>query len=185
MCECVEGYRRPFEKRNTGRHETFVAFANRSAMTRNFFISAVYVLAFFVAGFSFEVRAAESLKLNPRLDYSSDSEDGPLITGDHLSDGAIAGKPNYIILYGEACYNSKRQARRTVRLYDKYKGRVNFVVVDLDVRSSLAQQELVKKYYTGSIPHVTVLDRTGKAVYDDAGEVDEAKISQILDAALK
>ena len=56
---------------------------------------------------------------------------------------------------------------------------------DLDVRSSLAQQELVKKYYTGSIPHVTVLDRNGKAVYDDAGEVDEAKISQILDAALK
>jgi hypothetical protein len=30
-----------------------------------------------------------------------------------------------------------------------------------------------------------VLDRNGKAVYDDAGEVDEAKISQILDAALK
>ena len=51
---------------------------------------------------------------------------------------------------------------------EKYKDRVNFVVVDLDVRSSPAQQELVKKYYTGTIPHVTVLDRNGKAVYDDA-----------------
>ncbi|MFI5090446.1 MAG: hypothetical protein ACHP7P_10350 [Terriglobales bacterium] len=44
---------------------------------------------------------AENLKLNSRLDYSSDSQDGPLITGDHMEDGAAAGKPNYIIMYGE------------------------------------------------------------------------------------
>ena len=44
---------------------------------------------------------AENLKLNPHLDYSSDSQDGPLITGDHMEDGAVAGKPNYIIFYGE------------------------------------------------------------------------------------
>ena len=34
--------------------------------------------------------AAENLRLNPRLDYASDSHDGPLITGDHLEDGAVA-----------------------------------------------------------------------------------------------
>ena len=44
---------------------------------------------------------AENLKLNSHLDYSSDSQDGPLITGDHMEDGAAAGKPNYIIFYGE------------------------------------------------------------------------------------
>jgi len=44
---------------------------------------------------------AENLKLNSHLDYSSDSQDGPLITGDHMGDGATAGKPNYIIFYGE------------------------------------------------------------------------------------
>jgi hypothetical protein len=44
---------------------------------------------------------AENLKLNSHLDYSSDSQDGPLITGDHMEDGAAAGKPNYIIMYGE------------------------------------------------------------------------------------
>jgi hypothetical protein len=43
---------------------------------------------------------AENLKLNPHLDYSSDSQDGPLITGDHMEDGTAA-KPNYIIIYGE------------------------------------------------------------------------------------
>ena len=64
-------------------------------------------------------------------------------------------------MYGEACYNSKRQARRTVSLYEKYKGRVQFVVVHLDGYLSHSQQELRKKYYRGSIPHVVVLDSSG------------------------
>ena len=45
--------------------------------------------------------AAENLRLNPKLDYTSDSQDGPLITGEHMEDGAAAGKPNYLIFYGE------------------------------------------------------------------------------------
>jgi hypothetical protein len=45
--------------------------------------------------------AAENLRLNPRLDYSSDSQDGPLITGDHLEAGAVRGKPNYVFMFGE------------------------------------------------------------------------------------
>jgi thioredoxin-like negative regulator of GroEL len=70
-------------------------------------------------------------------------------------------------------------------LYEKYRGRVHFVIVDLDQRRSAAQQELVKKYYQGYIPHVTILDENGKAIYDRAGEVDESKISNLLDEALK
>ena len=44
---------------------------------------------------------ADNLKLNSHLDYSSDSQDGPLITGDRMDDGTATGKPNYIIMYGE------------------------------------------------------------------------------------
>ncbi len=47
------------------------------------------------------LRGADNLRLNQRLDYSSDSQDGPLITGDHMGDGAVEGQPNYIIFYGE------------------------------------------------------------------------------------
>ena len=128
---------------------------------------------------------AENLKLNQHLDYSSDSHDGPLITGDRLDDGTVAGKPAYVVIYGEGCFNSKRQARRTVELYEKYRGKVQFVVVDLDKKRSAAQDELVKKFYTGSIPHVAVLDRGGKVVYNAAGEVEEEKISAYLDRALE
>lgn len=138
----------------------------------------------FAIVFALPVFGAENLKLNQHLDYSSDSQDGPLITGDRLDDGAAAGKPTYVIIYGEGCFNSKRQARRTVGLYEKYRGKVQFVVVDLDRKRSAAQDELVKKFYTGSIPHVVVLNRGGKAVYDEAGEVDDGKISNLLDHAL-
>jgi hypothetical protein len=129
--------------------------------------------------------AGENLKLNTKLDYTSDSQDGPLITGDDMGAGFTAGKPTYVLMYGEGCYNSKRQARRTVSLYEKYKGRVQFVVVDLDHRLSPAQQELKKKYYRGYIPHVVVLDAAGAAAYNQSGEVDEGAISGVLDKVLR
>jgi hypothetical protein len=128
--------------------------------------------------------AAENLKLNQHLDYTSDNQDGPLITGDQMEDGTVSGKPTYAIFYGEACFNSKRQARRTVDLYEKYKGRVQFVVVDLDLHQSVKQEKLVKEFYKGSIPHVVVLNRDGRTAYNSAGEVDSAEISKVLEKAL-
>jgi hypothetical protein len=65
-------------------------------------------LAFFAAT-TLSLRASENLHLNPKLDYSSDSLDGPLISGDHMNEATVPGKPNYIIFYGEGCFNSKRQ----------------------------------------------------------------------------
>ena len=128
---------------------------------------------------------AENLKLNEHLDYSSDSHDGPLITGDHLEDGAASDRPTYVIIYGEGCFNSKRQARRTVELYEKYKGKVQFVVVDMDKPRSAAQEDLVKRFYKGYIPHVTVLNRGGKIAYNASGEVEEGEISKVLEKTLK
>ena len=69
-------------------------------------------------------------------------------------------------------------------LYEKYRGRVQFVVIDLDKPRSAAQEELVGRYYTGYIPHITVLDPNGNPVYNQAGEVGESEISRILDALL-
>ena len=129
--------------------------------------------------------AGENLKLNPKLDYTSDSQDGPLITGDSMDAGFIAGKPAYILMYGEGCFNSKRQARRSVSLYEKYKGRVQFVIVDLDRRLSKPQEELQKRYFRGYIPHVVVLDGAGTPVYNASGEVDEAVISGLLDKLVR
>jgi hypothetical protein len=140
--------------------------------------SAVILVVAIVPAF-----AGENLRLNPRLDYTNDSQNGPLITGDRMKDAVAAGKPAYVFMYGEGCFNSKRQARRTVSLYEKYKGQVQFVIIDLDHSLSPAQQELRKKYYKGYIPHVVVLDSSGAALYNSAGEVDESVISPLLDKA--
>ena len=51
----------------------------------------------FAASVALPARAGENLKLNAHLDYSSDSNDGPLITGDHMDEAVVSGKPNYII----------------------------------------------------------------------------------------
>ena len=61
---------------------------------------------------------------------------------------------------------------------------MQFVIIDLDKTRSAEQQQLVKKYYTGYIPHVLVLDAKGSAVYNEAGEVSESKMASILDELL-
>ena len=132
-------------------------------------------------GASVNLRAAENLRLNPRLDYSGDSQDGALIIGDRIEEGVRRGKPNYVFMFGEGCYNSKRQARRSVSLYEKYKGRVQFVIIDLDKPHSSKQQSLIKEHYHGFIPHVAILNSKGVTIYDKAGEVSEDDISRILD----
>jgi hypothetical protein len=124
--------------------------------------------------------AIDNLKLNPQLNYSSDSLDGPLITGDDAQSGFVAGKTNYVIMYGEGCFNSKRQARRTVELYNKYRSQVHFVVVDLDTKRSPEQQKLVKQFYKGYIPHVVVLDANGNALYNSSGEVESKEIEAVF-----
>ena len=146
-------------------------------MRRFCLVSAILLIS--ISGFG-----ADNLRLNQGLDYSSDSLDGPLITGDHMQDGAVQGKPNYIIIYGEGCFNSKRQAKRTMELYNKYRSEVHFVVVDLDVQRSPEQQKLVKQYYKGYIPHVLVLGVRGEALYNQSGEVDSQHIEGIFKSSL-
>lgn len=126
----------------------------------------------------------QPLKLNPHLDYNSDSVDRPLITGNDTETGVIAGKPNYVMIYGEGCFNSKRQARRTVALSQRYGDRVNFIIIDLDKPQSPAQLKLVQRYYEGSIPDLVVLDGSGKAVYNQAGEQSEEVLSHLFDTIL-
>lgn len=147
------------------------------------FISVLTI--FMLAGTAGVSFAATSLKLNPALDCTSDSNDGPLITGEGLSDGSVRkGTPAYIIFYHRECYNSKRQARRTVELYEKYMDKADFIIVDLDTELSKEQDGLRSRFYRNYIPHVTVIDAEGKVVYDKSGEVGTDVISVMLDRAL-
>ncbi|MBI2678637.1 MAG: hypothetical protein HYX28_07625 [Candidatus Koribacter versatilis] len=61
---------------------------------------------------------------------------------------------------------------------------MNFVIIDTDQKLPEGQKAVVQKYFRGYIPHVVVIDRFGKALYDDAGEVEESIIAKYLDKAL-
>jgi hypothetical protein len=142
------------------------------------------ILAGWLLALTAALSAHGQLQLNPRLDYNSDSVDGPLITGNDTQAGVVAGKPNYVMIYSEGCFNSKRQARRTVALSERYQDKVNFVIIDLDKPQSPAQLKLVQTYYEGSIPDLIVLDGSGKPVYNRAGEQSESVLTNILDRLL-
>lgn len=143
--------------------------------------TAMGLVCLLLSSFGFGI---DNLKLNPKLDYTSDSVNGPLITGDDTQSGFVAGKPNYVIIYGEGCFNSKRQARRTVELYNKYRERVHFVAIDLDVPRSPEQQKLLNQFYKGYIPHVVVLNARGDSLYIQSGEVDSERIEEIVQSSI-
>ena len=68
------------------------------------------------------------------------------------------------------------------KLYEKYKDRVHFVVVDLNKQPlSEPQKQLRQKYCFGLIPHETLLDKNGSAVFDYTGETDEATLDGWMD----
>ncbi len=130
--------------------------------------------------------AAENLVLNPDLNYKKNGYQGPLITADNMGDGLVPDKPNYIIFYAGFCYNAKRQARRTVHLYEKYRDRVHFVIVDLSRRAVLSpeQQELAKGFFTDTIPVTVIIDKTGKVVFNYTGEAEEETLEGWLNSTL-
>ncbi len=61
---------------------------------------------------------------------------------------------------------------------------MNFVIIDLDQKLSSGQEQLVEKYYRNLVPHVMIVDSSGKVVYNEPGEVEEARIISLLDQAL-
>jgi len=132
------------------------------------------------------LKGAENLSIKPGLDYSDhNKKQGPLITGDHMDDGLVEGMPNYIFFYMEKCYNAKRQALITVHMYEKYKGRVHFVVVNLDKPMSQTQKTLKQKYCAEVVPHETILDKKGSVVFDYTGETDQPTLDGWIDYALR
>ena len=131
---------------------------------------------------------ATDLTLAPNLSFTDDSSNNFPIRGQNLQNGAIASDRPTIIFFGTShCWNTNREAERFVALYLKEKDAVRFLVVDLD-HASAAQRPLASRLYHGSIPTLAVLDRSGKVVYNEAGETsgrggDTSRLEEILNRA--
>ncbi|HYK40773.1 MAG TPA: hypothetical protein VE007_00180 [Thermoanaerobaculia bacterium] len=128
---------------------------------------------------------ARSLTLAPDLSFTDDSSSNFPIRGSDLSDGRVASDRPTAVFFGTAhCWNTNREAERFVALYAKAKETARFIVVDLE-HPSADQKTLVSRLYSGLIPTVAFLDRTGAVVYDRAGETagkrgDTTRLEELL-----
>lgn len=131
---------------------------------------------------------AKSLSLASDLSFVDDSSSNFPIRGENLEDGRIAPDRPTAIFFGTShCWNTNREAERFVNLYRAHSGDARFLVVDLN-RPSPEQKCLVSSLFHGYIPTVAFLDRTGRVVYDKAGETarergDISRLSEILSEA--
>ena len=131
---------------------------------------------------------ATGLTLAQNLSFTDDSSSNFPIRGENLQDGSIASDRPTIVFFGTShCWNTNREAERFVALYGKEKDSVRFLVVDVE-HAFAAQRPLVSRFYHGSIPTLTVLDRSGKVVYNQAGETsgrraDTSRLEGLLQEA--
>jgi hypothetical protein len=141
-----------------------------------------------IGGHPTPARSADDLRLAPDLSFTDDSSSNFPIAGKDLATGKIASDRATIVFFGTAhCWNTNREAERLVKLYPKYRGKIAFVVVDLNNVSD-EQRPLVAKYYHGFIPTIAVLDSHGNVIYDRAGETaseraDTSYLDRLINSA--
>ena len=133
--------------------------------------------------------AASDLMLAPNLSFTDDSSPNFPIEGKDLADATVARGLPTVIFFGTAnCWNTAREAERLVALYPQYHARVHFVVIDLR-HASPAQQRLADRYYRGYIPTLAIFNKSGRLIYDGAGETasrraDTKHLQELIDSAL-
>jgi len=147
--------------------ETLRGFPHLNTMHRSSLPALVLVWGLSLAR---PVAAADDLRLAPGLSFIDDSSSNFPIEGNHLGDGDVSPGRAAIVFFGAAhCWNTNREAERLVALYPRFRGRVHFVVVDVN-NPSEAQRSLLTAHYHGSIPTIVVFAPSGAVLYEGAGE---------------
>lgn len=128
---------------------------------------------------------ATVLTLAPGLSFTDDSSSNFPIRGQNAADGRIGSDRPTAIFFGTShCWNTNREAERFVAFYAAKRDKARFLVVDLE-HPSAEQRALVSRFYRGYIPTLAFLDRSGRVVYNEAGETasrrgDITKLEEIL-----
>lgn len=131
------------------------------------------------------IDAAEQLRLRNGVSFTQDLDNGFPIEADNLEDYAlISGKPTMIFFGASADLNTNRQAKRFVDLYNKYHTQVKFLIVDVDHLNNPRAKALASEHYKGYIPSEILLDKNGRTIWSQVGEVETAIISDRIEKML-
>lgn len=129
--------------------------------------------------------AAENLRLRPDISFTQDAGSGFPIVAEKMDDVAIEpGRPNFIFFGAAKNLNTNRQAKRLCDLYKKNAGTTKFIVIDVDNPPNEAAKALMKQYYQHYVPAQILLDKNGKQVWSQVGEVQKGRLQSHLDAAV-
>ena len=142
---------------------------NRRAMTI-YVVSCALALLVQTVLVCLPAHCASDLRLAPNLSFDDDSSPNFPIQGRDLTEASTpSGTPTLIFFGTSNCWNTAREAERLVRLYPRFRGRIHFVIIDLN-NVTPAQEALVSRYYHGYIPTITAIDSKGNVIYNRAGE---------------
>jgi cytochrome c biogenesis protein CcmG/thiol:disulfide interchange protein DsbE len=126
-------------------------------------------------------------------------------------DLAKSRAPVFLEVFATWCPHCQRETAIIDRLYEKYKGRVDFVAVtgsqygmdrnsaasEMDTANFIAAfhvqyavaydptMDVAKEYLQGGYPTLAVIDRQKKVTYLTSGEMPYAELASALNAALK
>lgn len=153
-----------------------------SARARN---TSIFLALTFLFGATTAI-AAEDLRLKKGLSFTQDTESGFPIEASGMEDVVPeAGKAAVIFFGASGDLNVNRQAKRLIDLYKQASSKaVKFILIDVDHPVSEDARKLIKSHYKGYIPFEVILDKSGKVVWSQIGEVETAVMSSQLDKAL-
>jgi hypothetical protein len=118
--------------------------------------------------------AADDLKLRAGVSFTQDIDSGFPIVATDMDDCSISqGTAAFIFFGASGDLNTNRQAKRIVDLYKKVQSHsLKFILIDVDHPTNDDARKLIKTYYKGYIPEQVIIDKNGKAVYNQIGEVE-------------
>jgi hypothetical protein len=123
------------------------------------------------------VKAAENLRLAPGVSFNSDLGTIFPIVGEKMDDFRVeAGRPALIFFGAPGDLNTARQAKRLVQLYSRHQDDTKFIIVNVD-RPTDASKQLIMKYYPGYVPAQLLIDKSGKTIWSQVGEISRRKLS--------
>ena len=145
----------------------------------------VAILATSLAGAG---QAAEDLKLKKGISFVQDTDSGFPIEASRMDDFTLEpGKATVLFFGASGDLNTNRQAKRLVDLYKQVSSKpepVKFILIDVDHPSDDQAKSLLRNHYKGYIPFEVILDKSGKVVWSQIGEVETGSLAQQVDKAL-
>lgn len=162
-----------------------LAVLSRAVSWRSFLIVGALVGFSLLVAKPLKTFAADQLKLRDGISFVQDTDTGFPILGERMDDVTVESGKSAVIFFGASGdLNTNRQAKRIVDAYNKYAGKLKFIIIDVDRPVNAEATKLVKTYYKGYIPFEVIIGKSGSVSWSKTGEVDGAELKTEIEKVI-